>query len=65
MPAPTEKPRFMTKDNTPFEAWYAELRRIATERCDELSLAEPPEFWHQDYERGMTPKGAWAYAWGD
>ena len=65
MPNQPAKPIFMNKDNATFDEWYAELRRFATERHDDLALAAPPDFWRDDYDHGRSPKGAWAYAWGD
>jgi hypothetical protein len=53
----------MTKDNTSFEDWLAELDRVATADGFEGSYTDVTgaESWRDAYTAHETPATAWAY----
>lgn len=52
----------ITKKFVSWEEWYAELRKVATQKGGSAADAEA---WREDYDAGRTPEQAWFEAWGE
>ncbi|URQ09061.1 hypothetical protein BRM13314_00136 [Salmonella phage BRM 13314] len=51
----------LTKENSNFAEWHAELERVAHSQHGSAADAMA---WHEDYESGKTPRRAWEDEWG-